>query len=340
MVKRVQIVGQEPAEAAAFIGRARELIVEKESWIIRVHDGVVEGGHVMLSLETAQALFVSSVTFEAEIQQVIDDVTTLNDDAIEQIIGSITIAKGPVKDILTGPPGGPIAGDRYLIAHSGTSGIFIGKEDQVVEWIDAATPLFSGPPLEGHQVYVQDEDKVYYYTTATFWTLTNPDLTYQARQTALDATDALKAPLASPGLTGVPTAPTAALGTDTTQIATTAFVQDAVDGAGGSSSLNQNGFKVFADGFILQWGFYNGGSATPTIVFPMAFPVVCHNVQCTPVGVSPDTPDEANTPNVRIAQVKTLSATGFDAYLSSEHGVEDVFKSDATCPFYWTAIGK
>ncbi len=34
-----------------------------------------------------------------------------------------------------------------------------------------------------------------------------------------------KAPLASPGLTGTPTAPTAASGTSTTQIATTAFVQ-------------------------------------------------------------------------------------------------------------------
>jgi len=41
-----------------------------------------------------------------------------------------------------------------------------------------------------------------------------------ATQTALDA----KAPLASPALTGVPTAPTAASGTNTTQLATTAFV--------------------------------------------------------------------------------------------------------------------
>ena len=37
------------------------------------------------------------------------------------------------------------------------------------------------------------------------------------------------APLASPVLTGTPEAPTAAFGTDTNQIATTAFVQDAVD---------------------------------------------------------------------------------------------------------------
>lgn len=41
------------------------------------------------------------------------------------------------------------------------------------------------------------------------------------------------APLASPGLTGVPTAPTAGGGTNTTQLATTAFVQTALAGAGG-----------------------------------------------------------------------------------------------------------
>ena len=37
-----------------------------------------------------------------------------------------------------------------------------------------------------------------------------------------------KAPLASPALTGTPSAPTAALGTNTNQIATTAFVQAAL----------------------------------------------------------------------------------------------------------------
>jgi len=51
-----------------------------------------------------------------------------------------------------------------------------------------------------------------------------------AQQTALDlketvANVALKAPLASPALTGVPTAPTAAAATNTTQIATTAYVR-------------------------------------------------------------------------------------------------------------------
>lgn len=52
------------------------------------------------------------------------------------------------------------------------------------------------------------------------------ELTF-ARGDHVHPTDTTRAPLASPALTGIPTAPTAAEGTDTTQIATTAFVQTA-----------------------------------------------------------------------------------------------------------------
>jgi hypothetical protein len=52
---------------------------------------------------------------------------------------------------------------------------------------------------------------------------------------------ALKAPLASPALTGTPTAPTAATSTNTTQLATTAFVQSEISGLG---NANLNSFSV------------------------------------------------------------------------------------------------
>ena len=55
-------------------------------------------------------------------------------------------------------------------------------------------------------------------------TVSATDTVLQAIQ-KLNGNDALKAPLASPSLTGTPTAPTAPAGTNTTQIATTAFVQ-------------------------------------------------------------------------------------------------------------------
>lgn len=58
-----------------------------------------------------------------------------------------------------------------------------------------------------------------------------------AQQTALD----LKANLASPALTGTPTAPTATAGTNTTQVATTAFVQSAVSSNVTSGTLTYSG---------------------------------------------------------------------------------------------------
>ena len=61
--------------------------------------------------------------------------------------------------------------------------------------------------------------------TPTAPTATAADSTTQIATTAFVTTaDNLKANLASPALTGTPTAPTAAVGTNTTQVATTAFV--------------------------------------------------------------------------------------------------------------------
>lgn len=60
-----------------------------------------------------------------------------------------------------------------------------------------------------------------------------------SREDHVHPTDTSRAPLDSPGLTGTPTAPTAATGTDTTQIATTAFVNASISALG--SVLNYKG---------------------------------------------------------------------------------------------------
>ena len=52
------------------------------------------------------------------------------------------------------------------------------------------------------------------------------------RKSQVDGLLSTKAPLASPSFTGSPTAPTAVAGTDSTQIATTAFVNQAIAGFG------------------------------------------------------------------------------------------------------------
>lgn len=79
---------------------------------------------------------------------------------------------------------------------------------------------------------------------------------------------------ANAALTGVPTAPTAAVGTATSQIATTAFVNP-------GSGTNSNGsFRRNSDGSIDQWGSFaftaNGGTVART--FPVAFPNAVESV--------------------------------------------------------------
>jgi hypothetical protein len=66
---------------------------------------------------------------------------------------------------------------------------------------------------------------------------------------------AAKAPLASPTFTGTPAAPTATAGTNTTQLATTAFVQAAVAAGGGGGTSSAAGVI----GIVID-----GGSASPT----------------------------------------------------------------------------
>ena len=82
---------------------------------------------------------------------------------------------------------------------------------------------------------------------------------------AIASASATKADLASPALTGTPTAPTAAAGTDTTQLATTAFVDDAL--TSGNTDVTVNDLTVNGDisysgqtalGTVIAWGRMNG----------------------------------------------------------------------------------
>ena len=97
-------------------------------------------------------------------------------------------------------------------------------------------------------------------------------LDLKASLTALD----LKAPLASPALTGVPTAPTAAAGTSSTQLATTAFVNAEIandaptktgEGASGSWGISITGSAASCTGNAASAttaGACSGNAATAT----------------------------------------------------------------------------
>jgi len=72
-------------------------------------------------------------------------------------------------------------------------------------------------------------------------------------QTQLDSLDNLKAPKASPTFTGTPAAPTATVGTSTTQIATTAFVAATSLVSALPGQLGNSGKVITTDGTNASW---------------------------------------------------------------------------------------
>jgi hypothetical protein len=80
--------------------------------------------------------------------------------------------------------------------------------------------------------------------------------------TTADITGAGGAPLASPALSGTPTAPTAAASTSTTQLATTAFVQAAVT-AGIAAQVMVNSFNTRTGAITLTLADVTGAGGAP-----------------------------------------------------------------------------
>jgi hypothetical protein len=122
------------------------------------------------------------------------------------------------------------------------------------------------------------------------------------------------APLASPALTGNPTAPTQSSNNSSTRIATTAFVNPA-------NSLGGNGYQKLSSGLILQWGLTTSianGSAL-SVTYPTTFASATYSVTATATSNS-----SANCPVVTSAGTASFS-------LSNITGVSQTF--------WWMAVG-
>ena len=109
------------------------------------------------------------------------------------VTGGVAPAASPT---LTGTPTVPTAAANTNTTQAASTAFVVGQAG-------TATPLIDGAAAVG--------------TSLLF-----------ARQDHVHPTDTTRAPLASPGLTGTPTTPTAAANTNTTQIASTAFTTGAV----------------------------------------------------------------------------------------------------------------
>jgi hypothetical protein len=81
-------------------------------------------------------------------------------------------------------------------------------------------------------------------------------------------------------LTGVSTAPTASYGTNTTQIASTAFVQAST--TTGTTSAGR--WVKYPNGVIDQWGETPPSGNLATVTFPLVFPNLCESITVSQVG--------------------------------------------------------
>lgn len=142
-----------------------------------------------------------------------------------------------IKRRVTGLAGAPSALKSAELAHNEVDDtLYVGKGD------DGAGNATFVVPIAGKGAFVDLGNAQTVAGAKTFSTVPKASQdasggTELVRKSQVDTLLSGKAPLASPALTGTPTAPTAAPATNTTQIATTAFVQDALAAAGAGDML-------------------------------------------------------------------------------------------------------
>lgn len=135
------------------------------------------------------------------------------------------------------------------------------------------------------------------------------------------------APIVSPSFSGIPLAPNPAATNNSSQIATTSFVNNFLQSQF-ASSLITNGYERLPNGFYIMWGYDTGGSIGPgaisqrTINFPIAFPNNCFSVSLGTV-----------TANGGFYNIQRISRTNFTGYFNNNTTLQNTF----SC--YWMAVG-
>jgi len=136
--------------------------------------------------------------------------------------------------------GAPTPTEKLDVDGNVKANTFVGNADTASAWF-VARDITLGGDLSG-SVSIDGSQNVTLTATVADDSHNHVISNVDGLQDALD----LKAPLNNPALTGVPTAPTAANSTNTTQIATTAFVQSAVSGLVDSAPTTLNTLNELA----------------------------------------------------------------------------------------------
>ena len=123
------------------------------------------------------------------------------------------------------------------------------------------------------------------------------------------------APLASPELTGTPTAPTATAGTNTTQVATTAFVKAAVDAAvtgsnGTTQSANDNSTKLATTAYVDRADALKANLDSPTFTGTPLAPTASVGTNTTQVATTAFVESTLEATTVTVGAAGTSKGNG------------------------------
>ena len=189
---------------------------------IFVNDGGVDTEALHVNGADAKATFSGTVASNAL------EVTTTADITTNMTVGGTLAVTGNV----TAPTQARAVNDTTVAttAYVTTANVDLkGYTDgQLATKANLASPTLTGNPTAPTPTAGDNDTSI---ATTAFVEGANVNLKgyTDGEVTTINSALSLKAPLASPTLTGTPAAPTASFGTDTTQLATTAFVQAAYD---------------------------------------------------------------------------------------------------------------
>lgn len=205
----------------------------------------------------------------------------------KQSVRAATIANITLSGLQTLDGVALAAGDRVLVknqTNAPDNGIYLAASGA---WKRAGDADASAEVTPNLTVTVEEgstqADSIWQLTTNAPIVLGTTALVFQNITTGL-------APLASPMFTGTPTAPTAAVSTNSTQIATTAFVKAAIDARSISTPTLPQFFNGFTDNGNTRYWTANGNLYLAVDVRRATAPVVANGflkILGLPAGIRP-----------------------------------------------------
>lgn len=241
MAKKILVRRGTTAQHSTFTGSLGEVTMDTDKKTLVIHDGVTPGGMPMSNDTQTQ--------------------DHINNTSNPHSVTKAQVGLGNVQNVDTTIASNIQQNSTHRFVTDTEKSTWNVKQDAIT---GGATTITSSN-LTASRALVSDASGKVAVSAVTSTELGYVYGVTSAIQTQLNS----KAPLASPALTGTPTAPTATAGTNTTQIATTAFVLQATGGtwvvndSRAKTALNASGAApIYA---CRAWVNFNGTTTPPTI---------------------------------------------------------------------------